>query len=519
MQKINNKKIINLGLFAFLFASSINAAAPKVTTDETVYQTLDYYGQETMTTIVKTVSLNGNSEFIDYGNYEQIKNLSTQDQPQINQDAITWKLNSDGKIELPKHFYYEVTPKKIDLPWSVDISYQLNGTPIKAQDLAGKSGLVTIDASVKPNLTIDPYYRNNFILLAGTLVDTKKNYSFNAPGSQFQTFGNYQAAFFMATPKQEKTFHFEIGSDSFENDGLIFTMIPATAEQLDDLAEVREHKDNIENLGKSSNAILDDILSTMGNMTGGLNTTLAGLSKLDSARQEINDTDLHLDSIRHSMSSLETQLKDFSNSTNDISLEESSKKIGTNLYPKISGDPALLKTMQDVGEDAKKFDKTLSEGAKTSNDTATMLKDSQELIKSIDSLLDESGDNLDEGTALVLRGMIATLNDINIILKKTDNLYKNKEIIADIVADEWQRLDDELGLLDIDTKAKKISFTSPKNDSPRSLQIILRSQEISLEDEIVVNSEDKKTSEQILDRVKMIFNKIGETFISWGQKL
>jgi hypothetical protein len=294
MLKINKKLLFVLSSISLLFASSIGASAPKVTTDETVYQTLDYYGQETMTTIVKTISLNGNNEFIDYGNYKDIKNLSTQDQPQINQDLITWKLNKNGQIELPKYFYYEVTPEKISLPWNIDINYQLNGIPIKAQDLADKSGLITIDATVKPNLEVDPYYRNNFVLITGMLVDTKKHYSFEAPGSQFQTLGNYQIAFFMATPKQEKTFHFEIGSDSFESDGLIFSMVPATMEQLDDLAEIRDHKENIENLGKSSDAILDDILSTMGNMTGGLNTTLAGLSKLDSAREEINDTDIFI---------------------------------------------------------------------------------------------------------------------------------------------------------------------------------------------------------------------------------
>jgi putative membrane protein len=219
------------------------------------------------------------------------------------------------------------------------------------------------------------------------------------------------------------------------------------------------------------------------------------------------------------MSDLEVQLKDFSNSTDDINLEESSEKIGTDLYPKISGDPALLKTMQDIGEDAKKFDSTLTEGRIATDDTARMLHDSAKLVKSIDEVLEKNGNNLDEGTALVLKGAIATLNDINVILNKTDNLYKNKKVIADIVADEWQRLDDELGLLDINTKAKKISFTSYKNDSPRSLQVVLRSQEISLEEKEIVSNDDKKPTEQILDRIKMIFNKIGETFIEWGRKL
>lgn len=56
-------------------------------------------------------------------------------------------------------------------------------------------------------------------------------------------------------------------------------------------------------------------------------------------------------------------------------------------------------------------------------------------------------------------------------------------MIADVIEDEWNRLDDDLGILDIDTSAEKISFTSEKNPSPRSLQIIIRTKEIEIDEE------------------------------------
>ena len=43
--------------------------------------------------------------------------------------------------------------------------------------------------------------------------------------------------------------------------------------------------------------------------------------------------------------------------------------------------------------------------------------------------------------------------------------------------------------VDVDTGAEKISFTSVRNEEPRSLQIIMRTEEISLDDSMEAVSE------------------------------
>ena len=70
--------------------------------------------------------------------------------------------------------------------------------------------------------------------------DTEEDLSFAADGAQFQTLGSYQAAVYMAFPQTEETFHFEIGTESFENTGVFFAMMPVTMSQMDDIAEIRE---------------------------------------------------------------------------------------------------------------------------------------------------------------------------------------------------------------------------------------------------------------------------------------
>ena len=146
------------------------AGEPEVTVDETAYITLDYYGSRSDLSIVKSVRLNGSTEFTDYGRYETVSNLSTTDQPQLTDEGVTWTLSDPDS----GRFYFEVQPKDdfLGLPWDIDVSYMLDGVPCKAEDLAGKSGLVEIDVTVTPDPLADEYYKNNFVLFCGTGVST-----------------------------------------------------------------------------------------------------------------------------------------------------------------------------------------------------------------------------------------------------------------------------------------------------------------------------------------------------------
>ena len=125
-------------LAAVMAASTLSvsiASAPEVTTEETAYITLDQYGEQTDVSIVKAVDLNGNTGFTDYGRYESVVNMSTGDQPQITDEGVEWDLRSAGK----DRFYYQVKTRDgtMDIPWTIDVSYSLNGVPTAAEELAG----------------------------------------------------------------------------------------------------------------------------------------------------------------------------------------------------------------------------------------------------------------------------------------------------------------------------------------------------------------------------------------------
>ena len=80
-------------VLAFTLPQAAQAAAPTVETDESVYINMDYYGAPTNTRIVKGVSLNGHTEFTDFGSYTDVYNMSTYDEPVIKDNSVYWKLS------------------------------------------------------------------------------------------------------------------------------------------------------------------------------------------------------------------------------------------------------------------------------------------------------------------------------------------------------------------------------------------------------------------------------------------
>lgn len=53
-----------------------------------------------------------------------------------------------------------------ELPWTLSVQYTLNGVAAKAEDLAGKTGVVEIHVDAIPNGKASEYARNNYTLEA-----------------------------------------------------------------------------------------------------------------------------------------------------------------------------------------------------------------------------------------------------------------------------------------------------------------------------------------------------------------
>ena len=272
-------------LLSFALPQCAYAAAPTVETDEAVYINMYYYGVPTNTRIVKGVNLNGHTEFTDFGDYKDVYNMSTFDEPLLKDGSVYWKLDTDKQ-----RFYYECIPNdtvNIQMPWNFDVSYKLNGVPVEADKCAGASGTIQMDIHAVPNDYASEYYKNNMMLVCATGIDMSKALSIDAPGAQIQSFGTYKLVMFMGLPGEENTFTVRIGSDDFESMGLIMFMTPATTSALDIMSSMRDIKDRLENSGDNLYTGVSSMLSTMQAVQGSLSSMSKGISGIDEVRKQL----------------------------------------------------------------------------------------------------------------------------------------------------------------------------------------------------------------------------------------
>lgn len=363
-------------LLSFALPQCAQAAAPTVETDETVYINMDYYGAPTNTRIVKGVNLNGHTEFTDFGDYKDVYNMSTFDEPTLKEDSVYWKLDTDKN-----RFYYECIPNdtvNIQMPWNFDVSYKLNGVPVEADQCAGASGTIQMDIHAVPNTYASDYYKNNMMLVCATGIDMSKALSIDAPGAQIQSFGTYKLVMFMGLPGEENTFTVRIGSNDFESMGLIMFMTPATTSALDIMSSMRDIKDRLENSGDNLYTGVSSMLSTMQAVQSSLSSMSSGISGIDQVRKQLIKDRGTLDPRTDAALNALDELTGKSDSL--IPELNSAKETLTALNATTS---SILTTLEESGKDIPEYQKLL-------NDVKTSLGNLEDLFDDLDDETDNS---------------------------------------------------------------------------------------------------------------------------------
>lgn len=117
------------------------------------------------------------------------------------------------------------------------------------------------------------------------------------------------------------------------------------------------------------------------------------------------------------------------------------------------------------------------------------------------TLRDSSGD-IDSAARESLSASRELLDRSLAILDSTTAMRHANRTMKDVMDEQLDKFDDENRFLFMDPEAEKISFTSDKNPAPNTLQIVMRTEEISLEDEEkIMDIEVEKEKGRPLKRV------------------
>lgn len=370
--KTAKRQLLRVGscaLSALMVLGSIPAAAigdgVTATYDEAYYAMTDYYGNLTDGSVVKSYRTNGIATLTDYGDYDEIINLTDGTVPARNGGMTTFRLDEKA---LPGTFYFEgkTTKPFQQLPWTISMSYTLNGVPTKAEDLAGQAGVVEIRLDIVPNGRASEYARNNYTLEAMAIFNQDDILSLEAPGAQVQLIGNLRAVLFLGLPGEECHYTIRVGSDDFSFGGMTFLMVPATLSQLEEIAKLSERKDDLEDNYNKLSGSIDSLLDTMTAMTGSLNASANGLEQLNKARGIFSDGKGVIysgtDALREDLSNLadvlepvEGQIETLSKTISD---SKSTLRSMTNTVSDLKGDlkdvESALRDLEDGTGDVRK---------------------------------------------------------------------------------------------------------------------------------------------------------------------
>lgn len=653
-------------------AQAVLAGEASASVDEAMYVNLDYYGQIDKVNMVKSISLNGTLSFTDYGDYTDVTNMTDHTEPVLGDGSVTWNFAPDQN----GRFYYKGVMKndQVTLPWTFDVSYKLNGVPTDADKLAGASGTVEIHIDATANENAREYYRNNMMLAVAVLVDLTKCYSVEADGAQVQNIGSQTGVVFTALPGEDGDYTVRIGSDSFESDGVLMTMIPGTTKDLEHVKDLKDAKDTWKEAGDQLYDSMEQMALSVESMRDGVNDLQSGLGSAENVRGvwsgskdnilDNNDKALasltavseqmqamvpHIESAKESAEIVHDSLGDIVNSMREMQdplreLNTSLRGIKSNTEDLAAGVAPLNQLMQtlialdatlqsseqiyvtqlaslgvsleQVENDYYDGDVDLIDDVNASAQTATpssataagipgvtlntqqllialtqkkayleklssastslagklssLLDDTSDASRSMGELVDEidfiledstalydsletyysdfqlalddseelvnrttnaldtsvstltliqntmraSSDSLDAAARDSIRGSMEVLDKSLRVLDSTTSMRMAGRTMKDTMDREWDDLDGDTRFLYMDPSAEKVSFTSDQNEEPDTLQVILRTKEISLDDDDeVLDAESAKASEGPLKRMWNVLVKMVQAII------
>lgn len=133
--------------------------------EEVVYAMLQADGAVSGMYVVNSFDRSGS--IVDYGDYSAVRNMTTNDKITQNGNQVT--ITNTGK-----KLYYEGTLKKLELPWNISIQYAMDGKAYSPEEIAGKSGALTIHMQITQDPDVNETFYKNYALQAAFTLDSNK---------------------------------------------------------------------------------------------------------------------------------------------------------------------------------------------------------------------------------------------------------------------------------------------------------------------------------------------------------
>ena len=178
--------------------------------------------------------------------------------------------------------------------------------------------------------------------------------------------------------------------------------------------------------------------------------------------------------------------------------------------PLLEQSKALSDTVTKYEPDAQK---SLDDAIKQVNASVKLLDDLNSFTKTFENLLKAADPDLDQGAEKSLTGLSGSLRQMASGLGATDTVRQANSDIQSLIEDKWDEYTGEKNnLLNMDSQAEMVSLTSEENQSPNSVQMILRTQEIKVDEDEANAASDHQQKTTFWQRVTRMFHDFAAIF-------
>lgn len=251
--------------------------------DEVIYGKLAPNGNVKSMYVVNSFSVNEAGEFIDYGKYSSVINLT--DLSTIEQTG------NHVEFEAETDFYYQGELENKQLPWDVSVTYALDGKEMNAEELAGENGNLEIRIETAANEDVDQTFFEYYMLQIAVTFDPMKFKNLQAPEGTEANEGKDKLLNFTVLPEQEDVFIISAQVNDLEMEPIDISAVPASigfdSPDTDELAdEMKELVDGIKDINKGVN----DLSTGVSDLRGGAVSLNDGSAEFQSGLTELNNS-------------------------------------------------------------------------------------------------------------------------------------------------------------------------------------------------------------------------------------
>lgn len=253
---------------------SVFAAQENTPKEEVVYINLNADGSVKEINVVNIFDLEESGKIIDYGNYESLRNMTTTDVVDYNNNLVTIDAGA-GKL------YCEGKLREKDMPWVITIQYFMDGKEYSADEIAGMSGNLDIKMTIRQNPNCDSSFFEGYALQAAFTFDTNCTANIAADGATVANVGSDKQITYTILPGTEKDITVSADVSDFKMNGIAINGIRMNMEIDIDDASLQEKIDEV--IGA-----VNDLDQGAGELNGGASELFNASGKLNTATGDLH---------------------------------------------------------------------------------------------------------------------------------------------------------------------------------------------------------------------------------------